>query len=97
MNAVAELINKQNFSEANELIQNIGLVKFMNGLLEKAFDDESIDSYTFVKGWLIEEETYDKHILAINLLFHPLCHIEEHINLHFIMLKDVWNCQKVMI
>lgn len=76
MNAVAELIKKQNFKEANELIQNIGLVKFMDGLLEKAYDDESINNYTFVNGWLIEEETYDKHILAINLLFHPLCHIE---------------------
>lgn len=75
MNAVSLLINEYDYTNATILIQTIGFKSFLNELLESANQEESITHYTFVTGWLTEEETYEKHILAINLLFHPLCHI----------------------
>ncbi|WP_099300745.1 hypothetical protein [Bacillus sp. Marseille-P3800] len=76
MNAVSLLLKENHYTNANTLIQTIGLENFLNELLESAYQEESIMHYTFVTGWLIEEETYEKHMLAINLLFHPLCHVK---------------------
>ncbi|MFB4211504.1 hypothetical protein ACE1TH_06240 [Shouchella sp. JSM 1781072] len=76
MNAVSLLLKENHYTNANRLIQTIGFESFLNELLESAYQEESINHYTFVTGWLVEEETYEKHMLAINLLFHPLCHVK---------------------
>lgn len=76
MNAVSLLLKEDQYTNANRLIQTIGFESFLNELLESAYQQESINHYTFVTGWLVEEETYEKHMLAINLLFHPLCHVK---------------------
>ncbi|PAF08933.1 hypothetical protein CHH65_12935 [Shouchella clausii] len=76
MKSLNEIIKTFDFEEANRLLSQLSFEGFLNELLQLAYDDESILQYAFVNGWLVQKETYDLHLLAINLLFNPLCHIE---------------------
>ena len=64
------------FNKATEYYRKVDFKTFSDYLTNLAFDNQSITSYTFMVGLLLEEENAQLHELAFSLLSQSLCHIE---------------------